>query len=173
MGQLIFTTAMTVDGVMEGSDWFAAKGGHDAAGLAKLDEAEAALIGRRNFEGLRGYWSDQHGPWADRLNPMPKYVASRTLEGPLDWNATLLEGDLAESVAKLKDSLDGDLISWGCGDIARQLVEAGLVDELRFWIAPAAWGSGDRPKLEKVRLELIGSETFDSGVVLLRYRPLS
>ncbi len=173
MGKLVFTTAMTVDGVMDVSEWFVAEGGQDAAALAMLDEAEAALLGRGNFEGLRGYWSDKEGPWADRLNPMRKYVASRTLEEPLDWNATLLEGDLAEAVAAVKDSLDGDLISWGCGDIARQLVEAGLVDELRFGIHPAAWGSGDRPKLEKVRLELIGTEAYDSGVVLLRYRPSS
>ena len=171
MGRLIFSTALTVDGVMEVSDWFVAEGAQDAAGLALFDAVEAGLLGRGNFEGLRGYWSDKEGPWADRLNPMPKYVASRTLSEPLDWNATLLHGDLGESVAALKDSLDGDLIAWGCGDLTRQLVEAGLVDELQFWIHPAAWGAGDRPKLDKVRLELISTEAFDSGVVLLRYRP--
>jgi dihydrofolate reductase len=110
-----------------------------------------------------------------RINPMPKFVASWTLQGSLDWNATALEGELAETVSGLKDDLGGDLMLIGCGELARNLLGAGLIDELRFWIHPAVWGPGERPfeGEEQVRLDLVGSQTFDSGVTLLRYEPAS
>ena len=85
----------------------------------------------------------------------------------------LIKGDLADAVSKLKKELDGDLLSFGYGELARNLVARGLVDELRFWIHPAIWGRGQRPFEEavKMRLQLLGSKTFDSGVMLLRYKP--
>jgi dihydrofolate reductase len=91
--------------------------------------------------------------------------------GPLDWNATLVEGDVARGVAGLKEDLDADLLLIGCGELARHLLAQDLVDELRFWVHPAVWGSGERPFQgdERVRLQLVGSETYDSGVALLRY----
>lgn len=173
MGRLIVSTAMTVDGVMTVEDWYVANGGHDTAGKAMLADAAAAVVGRKNFEGLAGYWSAETGEWADLINPMPKYVASRTLTEPLPWNGTLLEGDAMTAVAKLKEEIDGDLITWGCGELARSLLDAGLVDELRFWVHPAVWGKGERPFWQelKVRLESLGTETYDSGVTLLRYAP--
>jgi dihydrofolate reductase len=130
------------------------------------------LLGRKTYEGLAAFWSAQTGPWADVLNPMPKFVASRSLQGSLDWNATVIEGDVAEGVSRLKEDLDRDLILIGCGELARNLLTAGLIDELRFWLHPAVRGAGERrfQDEEQVRLELIGSETFDSGVTLLRYK---
>jgi dihydrofolate reductase len=106
---------------------------------------------------------------------MPKYVASRTLTDPLQWNGKLLEGNASTAVARLKEELDGDLITWGCGELTSTLLEAGLVDELHFWVHPALWGKGERPFWEnvRVRLDARGSETFDSGVTLLRYAPAS
>ena len=130
------------------------------------------LMGRKTYEGLAGYWPAQEGPWADKLNPMRKYVASRTLQGPLEWNSTLLEGDVAEAVPRLKEELDGDLIQIGPGELARDLLPRGLVDELRFWVHPAVWGPGARPfDGEQVRMRLLDSATYDSGVTLLRYEP--
>jgi dihydrofolate reductase len=107
------------------------------------------------------------------LNPMPKFVASRTLQRSLDWNATVIEGDVADGVSRLKEELEGDLILIGCGELARNLLTAGLIDELRFWLHPAVWGAGERPfhGEEQVRLDLVASETFNSGVTLLRYEP--
>jgi dihydrofolate reductase len=174
MGKLIISTAMTVDGVMSVEDWYVSEGGHDRAGLELFDRAAATVLGRKNYEGLAAFWEPLTGPWADRLNPMPKYVASRTLEEPLTWNATLIEGELADAVSKLKEELDGDLLAFGCGELSRELVVSGLVDELRFWVHPAVWGRGERPfrEEEKIRLKLLGSETYDSGVTLLRYEPL-
>lgn len=172
MGKLIISTAMTVDGVIEVSEWYVAEGGHDRAALAQFDEAAGLLLGRKTYEGLAPYWSPLTGDWADKLNPMRKYVASRTLQEPLTWNATLIEGDLAEGVSRLKAELDGDLIVSGSGELARDLLEEGLVDELRFWIHPVVWSEGERPfQGAQVRMRLVGSETFDSGVTLLRYAP--
>jgi dihydrofolate reductase len=172
VSKLIITTALSVDGVSDGFQWFVSGGGHDEAGLAQFDEVEAMLLGRKTYEGFVGYWPTQEGPWADKLNPMPKYVASRTLQEPLDWNATLLEGDGAEAVAKLKERLDGDLIMTGCGEFATDLLANGKIDELRFWIHPALGGAGERPfGDELIPLQLVGSKTFDSGVALLRYAP--
>jgi dihydrofolate reductase len=175
MGKLFVSTAMTVDGVMSVEDWFVPNGGHDAAGKSMLADAEAAVVGRKNFEGLAGYWTNETGEWADLVNPLPKYVASRTLTGPLPWNGTLLEGDVPTAVARLKEELDGDLITWGCGELTSTLLAAELVDELQFWIHPALWGKGERPFGEnvRIRLEALGSETFDSGVTLLRFAPAS
>ena len=107
------------------------------------------------------------------INPKPKYVASRTLDGPLEWNSTLLEGDATDAVSRLKAELPSDLLMYGCGELARSLLAARLVDELRFWVHPAVWGSGERPFQAEAQngLRSIGSEAFDSGVTLLRYEP--
>ena len=140
----------------------------------RLFEGDTALLyGRKNYEGLAAYWMAAEGEWADLLNPMPKFVASRTLQEPLTWNATLLKGELEDAVAKLKAGRDGDLITNGCGELTRNLLAAGLVDEFWFSLHPAVWGKGERPfwEEEKLRLTLLGTETYDSGVVLLRYEP--
>jgi dihydrofolate reductase len=89
------------------------------------------------------------------------------------WNARLLEGELGEAVRKLKDELDGDVFVSGCGELARNLLREGAVDEVLFWVRPVVWGDGARPfEGETVRMRLIGSEAFDSGETLLRYEPL-
>jgi dihydrofolate reductase len=173
MSRLILTVATTVDGVIDGFEWYVAQGGHDQAGLDQFRGAGAMLLGRKTYEGLAAFWPTQEGPWADVLNPMPKVVASRTLSEPLEWKARLLQGELGEAVPRLKEELDGDLIMSGSGELARNLLAEGLVDELRFWVHPAVWGDGARPfQGETVRLRLLDSKAFDSGVTLLRYEPL-
>ncbi len=170
MGKMIGWTTMTLDGVATVGEWYVSEGGHDQAAREVFERAAAMLLGRKSYEGFLGYWPEQEGPWADMLNPMPKYVASRTLEGPLEWNSTLIEGDLADGVNRLKEALEGDLMLVGCGELGRSALEAGLVDELCFWVHPVLWGEGERPyEGVRPRLTLLGSETFDSGVTLLRY----
>ena len=172
MSKLIISTAMTVDGVIDVGEWYVSEGEHDRASREQFDEAAGMVMGRKTYEGLAAYWSPIEGPWADRLNPMPKFVASRTLEGPLDWNATLIDGDVAAGVSGLKAGLGGDLILIGCGELARYLIAHDLIDELRFWVHPAVWGAGARPfGGEQVRMRHLESRTFDSGVTLLRYEP--
>ena len=172
MGKLVISTAMTVDGLIDVTDWYVSEGGHDRASLDQFHEADAMLLGRKTYEGLAGFWSPLEGPWADRLNEMPKFVASRTFQGDLEWKATVLEGEVAESVPQLKEELDRDLVLVGCGELARDLLGRGLIDEVRFWVHPALGGEGARPfQGEKARLALVDAKTFDSGVMLLRYAP--
>jgi len=83
------------------------------------------VLGRKTYEGLAAFWSSQTGPWADLINPMRKFVASRTLRGSLDWNATVIEGELTEGVPKLKEELEGNLMLIGCGELARNLLAPG------------------------------------------------
>jgi dihydrofolate reductase len=173
MARLINSTAMTVDGVMEVADWFVATGDHDDASR-KLIEGDAALLtGRPTFEGFLGFWPSQTGPWADLINPMPKFVASRSALGPLEWNATAIEGDAVEGVRRLKAERSGTILLSGCGELARQLIQAGLVDELYFWIHPRIQGQGARPyEAATIPLRLLETKQFDTGVSLLRYEPL-
>lgn len=173
MSRLINTTTLTVDGLTDAGEWYAPDGCHDRAGRDQFESAEGIVLGRKSFEGLAAFWSQQKGEWADVLNPLPKFVASRTLVGPLEWNATLIEDDAAQGVASLKDQLDGELLLVGCGELARHLLGNGLVDELRFWVHPAVGGKGTRPyEGERIRLRLLDSTLYDSGVTLLRYEPV-
>jgi dihydrofolate reductase len=134
MNRLLISIAATVDGVIDDFSWYLPEGDHDAPSRAQLDGAAAMLLGRKTYEGLAGFWPSREGPWADAINPMPKFVASRTLSEPLEWNARLLEGELTDAVSRLKEELGGDIFMSGCGELARELLVAGLVDELRFWI---------------------------------------
>ncbi len=175
MGRLIISTQITLDGAMEPiTDWFDRKGRHDLDGQDQLASSTAALLGGPTFTGLKGFWEKESGPeYADRFNAMPKYVASRSLKEPLGWNATLLQGELADAVSTLKEKTEGVIISYGCGTLAYELCKAGLVDELRFWVH--AWVLGDavaRPfKGRELPLEHIATTTYDSGVVRISYRP--
>jgi len=174
MGRLINTTAMTVDSVIDVSDWFVVHGEHDAASFALFDGKASMLMGRKTYEGLASFWPTQSGPWADRMNEIPKQVASRRFLGTLSWNATQLEGDAIDAVRDLKADQEGDIVMTGCGELARELIEAGLVDELLFWIHPRIQGSGTRPyEAATVPVRLVEARPFDSGVTLLRYQPLS
>jgi dihydrofolate reductase len=173
MSRLINTTTMTVDAVTDVAEWFVSAGGHDDAARDQFEGTAGMLMGRKTYEGLAAYWPEQSGPWGDLLNPMPKFIASRTLQGSLDWNATAIEGDAAQGVSRLKAELDGDLFLIGCGELARHLLAGGLVDELRFWLHPSVWGEGARPYGgDKVQLRLLDSTSYDSGVTLLRYEPV-
>ena len=172
MGRLISNTSMTVDGLCDVGAWFVAEGDHDVAGVDQLAAAAGFVTGRRCYEGFLGFWPTATGPWADILNPMPKYVASRTLHGDLDWNARVIEGDAVDGIRRLKDEIEGDLILSGCGELACALLEGGVVDEVDLWVHPAVGGAGTRPfEGTTVGLELLGVTAYESGVVLQRYRP--
>jgi dihydrofolate reductase len=110
------------------------------------------------------------------VNAMPKYVASNTLSGDLAWNATLLHGDLEESIPRLRDEVDGDLFMHGSGEFAYALAERGLIDEYEVYLNPLVWGQGNVHVLGDrgtVRMSLEDVKRFDSGVVLLTYLPAS
>ncbi|HKS48260.1 MAG TPA: dihydrofolate reductase family protein [Amycolatopsis sp.] len=176
MGKLIISTHITVDGVIGPSpqDWAILGGEGERHKFDQLLAADAFLLGRKVYQGLAGAWptiTDDTG-FAERVNSIPKYVASRTLREPLDWNASLIKGDLTESVTDLKRRHRGNLISFGCGELAYELAIRGLADEIHFWVQPAVWGTGDRPfHGRQARLRLIATTVFDSGITLLCYRP--
>ncbi|HET7416617.1 MAG TPA: dihydrofolate reductase family protein [Solirubrobacterales bacterium] len=177
MGKLIATTQATLDGVIDPvGEWVQPDGDHGDYSFERQSRSSGLLLGRKTFEGLAGYWPDKSGKWADMVNALPKYVGSRTLSGDLPWNATLLDGDLASSIPKLKEDVDGDLFMHGSGEFAFSLAEAGLVDEFEVYLNPIVWGEanlhvlGDRGT---VRMQLEDVKRFDSGVVLLTYLPAS
>ncbi len=103
---------------------------------------------------------------------MPKYIASRTLSGDLEWNAHVIEGDAVDGIRRLKEDIEGDLFLSGCGELACGLLEGGVVDEVNLWIHPAIGGAGTRPfEGTTLSLELLDVTGYQSGVVLQRYRP--
>lgn len=181
MGRLIINNAITVNGAFEAPSpdtWFVVDPDTQAADLEHWLAADAMVLGRKTYEGLAAVWPQLTAvpgfeTYADRMNSMPKYVASRTLREPLEWNATLIEGDVAEGVRSLKEEHNGNLIIPGCGELARDVTAHGLVDEVRFRVQPFLWASGPRifDGIGPIRLQLTGSTTFPSGVVLLCYRP--
>lgn len=147
---------------------------HGSAGQASLDQlraADAFILGRKTYEGLAAVWptmGDDVG-FADRVNSLPKLVVSRSLPGPLTWNSTLLEGDMAA----LKQRTGGSHSPLALVTSRIQLVEHGLADELRYWVNPYSWDEGERPFQSKglILFELLSTTTFDTGIVLLSYRP--
>jgi dihydrofolate reductase len=180
MGRLVINNAMTVNGAFEApspDEWLVLDADSGNVSLEQFLVADAMVLGRKTYEGLAAVWPQLTddptlGPFADRMNTMPKYVASRSLRAPLEWNATLLEGDLADSVAAIKERHDLLIVS-GAGELAHALTTQGLVDEFWFWVSPYLWATGPRifDGIGPVRLELIGSTTFPSGVLRLAYRP--
>lgn len=175
MAKLIASTQATLDGVVDPvAEWVLPDADHGEYSFERQARSSGLVLGRKTYEGLAGYWPSQSGKWADMINPMPKFVGSTTLTGGLGWNATLLEGSLEDSIPKLKDGVDGDLFMHGSGEFAYALAERGLIDEFEVYVNPIVWGEGNVHVLGDrgtVRMELAGMKRFDSGVVLLTYRP--
>ena len=177
MGKLIATTQATVDGVVDPvAEWVQPDSDHGEYSFERQAASGGLVLGRKTYEGLAGYWPSQTGKWADMVNAMRKYVGSNTLSGALEWNATLLEGSVEDAIPKLKSEVDGDLFMHGSGEFAYALAESGLIDEYEVYVNPLVWGRGNVHVLGDrgtVRMELADVRRFDSGVVLLTYRPAS
>jgi dihydrofolate reductase len=177
---------VSLDGVVQDPDgkegfelggWFVEFGGKDLEEWNKvaLDEAlraEAWLLGRRSYEFFGERWRPRTGELADRLNSMPKYVVSSTLEDPEWTGSTVLKGDVVTEVSKLKQELDGEIVVAASYQLARTLIEHDLVDELRLVVFPVILGAGERlfGELSEMKpLRLVGSRTIGDGLVLLNY----
>jgi dihydrofolate reductase len=189
MGTIVLSGPQNIslDGVIQDPDgeegfrlggWFNQFGGKDLEEWAKvaLEEAlgaEAWLLGRRSYEFFGTRWRPRTGPLADRLNSMPKYVVSSTLEHP-DWNnSRVLEGDVVTAVSKLKQDLDGEIVVPGSYQLARTLIEHDLVDELRLVVFPVVLGAGERLFGEttgKKPMRLIDTKTIGESLVLLTFQ---
>jgi dihydrofolate reductase len=140
----------------------------------RLFTSDALLLGRLTYQGFAASWpsiEDEQG-FADRMNSLPKYVASTTLEEPLEWNATLLRGNLVDGVSQLKRQSGQDILIYGSGQLVRALLPHNLIDELRLMIHPVFLGWGKRllDDVDRSALTLTGSQATKKGVVTLTYR---
>ena len=189
MGKIIISENVSLDGVIsdptgeEGSahgGWFGQIADQDREAWAKLefDEAlgtEALLLGRRSDEWFAVRWASRTGPWADRLNSMPKYVVSSTLENPRWNNSTVLAGDAVTEVSELKHRINGDIVVYGSGQLAHTLIDHDLVDELRLTVYPLVLGAGQRlfGKISDTKpLRLTGARTIGGSLAFLTYQPV-
>jgi dihydrofolate reductase len=185
MGRIVITEFVSLDGVMEapGGEDFKYKGWSfdfdrgDEGNKFKLDEtmeSDALLLGRVTYEGFAAAWPSRDGEFADKFNTMPKYVVSSTLEDP-EWNnSTVLKGDVAEEVTKLKQELDGNIYVHGSCRLAQTLIEHDLVDELHLMVFPVVLGTGKRlfgETSDKKALRLTDSKTVGEGITILIYEP--
>ena len=180
MSKLIVEVEMSLDGVIGGDQaafWGQIFQFHSADVQSYLDELlfmpDALVMGRQTYEGFAHVWPTRQGKMADRINTMPKHVASRTLKAPLQWAATLIEGDGAEGIARLKKAREITLLQYGVGELTRSLLERGLIDEVRLLVFPVAVGGGPRvfEDMGVNGFKLLETKTFESGAVAHHYKP--
>jgi len=140
-----------------------------------LFASEALLLGRVTYEEFVASWPSRSGdPFTDKINAMPKFVASKTLEEPLEWNATLLEADVTDAVRTLKEQPGQDLLIYGSGALVDVLMQHNLIDLYRLMVYPLVLGSGQRLFREggdKATLELTDAKTTGTGVAVFTYKP--
>lgn len=178
MRKLIESSFVSLDGIVtveklaphwgaEGKAW----------ALSELDRFDAFLFGRVTYDAFAPRWSASHGdPYMDRINAMPKYVASSTLrEEQMTWNSTLLKGDVAAEIKKLKQQPGKDIVKYGTGGLDRLLVAHRLIDEFHFSIFPLVLGQGTRIfegcNFEGVTMKLTSTSTMSNGIVRVTYVP--
>ena len=187
MGKIVISENVSLDGVVQDptgeegfrhGGWSGRIGDVDRAEWSRVltDEAlraEALLLGRRSDEWFASRWLSRTGPWADRLNSMPKYVVSSTLDEPRWGNATVLAGDVVDEVSKLKRRLDGEIVVYGSTQLVPTLIEHGLVDELRLMVYPVVLGTGRRlfgETSQIIPLRLVQAQTIGDSLALITYQ---
>jgi dihydrofolate reductase len=184
MGKIVVSDNVSLDGVIqdpagdEGSrvgGWVGQIKDREELNRLTRDEAlgtEALLLGRRSYEWFAARWRSRSGELADRINSLPKYVVSSTLEHP-DWNnSTVLKGDVLNEVSKLKQELNGEIVVWASFQLVHKLMEHDLVDELRLKIYPVVLGAGERlfgETSDKKPMRLVSTQTVDGDVAFLTY----
>ena len=176
MRKIVVSEYMSLDGVIEEPRWTQPYWGDDIAKF-KFDElfaSDSLLLGRKTYEGFAQAWptmTDEAG-FADRMNSMPKAVATRTLQ-TLAWNASALQGDIAEEVAKLKQQDGQNILLYGSGDFVQTLIKHGLIDQYNLLVYPVVLGHGQRLFEDgtTTTLKLVSAQSFNSGVVAMIYEP--
>ena len=184
-GTIVVSDNLSLDGVIEdpaGDEGFS-RGGwvgliKDRPELARLalDEAlgsDAMLMGRRTYEWFAARWPSRSGELADRLNGLPKYVVSSTLEQPTWNNSTILTGNVVDEVSRLKREFDGDIVVLASVRVVRTLLDHDLVEELRLKVFPVVLGAGERlfgEASRKTAMRLVDVRTLDGDTAFLTYR---
>jgi dihydrofolate reductase len=186
MGKIVVSTNASLDGVVQDPDgkegsrlggWFAQFGGKDLEPWARIlyEEAlgtDALLLGRHSDEWFAERWLSRDDEWAVRLNSLPKYVVSSTIDHPRWGNGTVLKGDVVDEVSKLKRQLDGEIVVYASYQLARTLIDNDLVDELRLVIFPVVLGTGERlfgETDDQKPMRLVDITTIGDGLARLRY----
>jgi dihydrofolate reductase len=186
MGKIVISENVTLDGIVQDptgeegfkqGGWFVQVGDNDRAGfyntaLGEVLGAEALLLGRRSYEFLASRWPSRTGELADRMNSIPKYVVSSTLED-LEWNSsTVLKGDAVNEVSKLKERLKGEIVVPASLHLVHTLIENDLVDELRLMVYPFVLGTGERlfhETSDKLPLRLVTNRTVGDSLPYVIY----
>jgi len=180
MRTIVVAAEVSVDGAMGGENtefWKQVFPFHSEDVTKYLDgilfEPDALLMGQKTYEFFAEVWPKRDGKQAEKINSMPKYVASRTLKEPLQWNARLIKGDIAEEIRKLKQEPGKSLLQYGVGELTHTLLQHGLVDEFRILVFPFTFGKGPRifEDMGINTLKLLDTKTFSSGAVLHRFQP--
>ena len=186
MGKIIISENVSLDGVVQDpmgdegfkrGGWFLETSDKDREEWFKIetDEAmatQALLLGRRSDEWFAARWESRTGAWADRLNSMPKFVVSSTIEEPRWRNSTVLSGDVVAAVARLKQQIDGDIVVYASTQLAHTLLEHDLVDELRLTVYPVVLGAGERlfgETTDKKPLRLVDVRTLGDNLTFVTY----
>jgi dihydrofolate reductase len=189
MGKIVISENVSLDGVVQdpaGDEGFRLGGwvgrvgdrGREEPAKVLLDEAlgtKALLLGRRSYEFFAARWPSRSGELADRLNSLPKFVVSSTLEDPVWNNTTVLKGDMVNEVSKLKQELDGEIVIYASFQLMRTLLEHDLVDELRLMIYPVVLGAGQRlfgETSDKKPMRLIDTQMVGDDLAFLTYQPV-
>ena len=187
MGQIIVSENLSLDGVVQDpagdegfrvGGWVGLIGNSPQLNKLALDEAQAAeawLLGRRSYHWFAARWPSRSGELADRLNSLPKYVVSSTLEHPAWNNSTVLAGDVLSEVSRLKQQIQGDIVVPASFQLVHTLMEHNLVDELRLKVIPVVLGAGERlfgPTSDTKPMRLLDSQAFEGGIVYLTYQPV-
>jgi dihydrofolate reductase len=183
MRKVVASELMSLDGVVESPEKWHFPYFNDEMGEAigaAMSASDAMLLGRVTYEEFAAYWPSQEPTDEDRettdyMNNTPKFVVSKTLEEPLEWNnSTLIKGDVAEEISKLKQQAGKDISITGSPTLVRSLLEEDLLDELRLMLHPIVVGSGKRlfeEGSDQKALQLVDSKTFSTGVLYLTYQP--
>jgi dihydrofolate reductase len=181
MRRIINSTYITLDGVIQDpQDWpgsgIASDGTGETIQVDLLMACDALLMGGKTYPGMASAWLARSGdPYSDRINSMPKYVASSTLRDP-EWpNTTVLTGDVIDEIRKLKALPGKDIVQYGFGSLSFALLEHGLLDELRLWVHPLFMGTAKADDLlfratATARFDLVESQALNTGIVVLTYR---
>jgi dihydrofolate reductase len=176
MRKVVESTLVSADGVIGdphvwANDYF--DGEARAYALDRLLASDGMLMGRRTYEVFASVWPRQTGEYADRVNSIREYVFSSTLEHA-DWtNSSIVRGDVAVEVAKLKQQDGRDLVMYGHGPLGQTMLEHHLLDGLQFWVHPVFVGRGTRLSRDgqEATLRLVASKTLATGVVVVSYEP--
>ncbi len=176
MRKVIAAEYLSLDGVMEEPRWTGSYWNDELATLQRdlLFSSDALLLGRVTYQGMSQAWpssSDEQG-FADRMNSLPKHVATTTLTN-LQWNASPIQGDVAEEIQKLKQQPGQHILIYGSAALVQSLMQRGLIDEYRLMVCPIVIGKGKRlfADSSEAKLKLVDTKTTGAGVTILSYQP--